>query len=67
MAGFGKVSASVSPRATHSTTKSLGADEAKFALHSRVVDYGVVLSSPADSRRTVANESGSHIGFPNVA
>jgi hypothetical protein len=43
------------------------ADEAKFALRSLLVDYGVVLSSPADSRHAIAHESRSPIGFLNIA
>jgi hypothetical protein len=43
------------------------ADEAKFALHSLVVNHGVVSSWSADSRRAIAHESGYPIGFPNVA
>jgi hypothetical protein len=41
--------------------------EAKFALHSLVVDRGVVSSWSADLRRAMAHESGSPIGFLNVA
>jgi hypothetical protein len=38
-----------------------------FALHSLVVDHGIVSSWLADSRRAIAHESGSHFGFFNVA
>jgi hypothetical protein len=43
------------------------ADEAKFALHSVLIDHGVLASWSADSQRAIAHESGCHIGFPNVA
>jgi hypothetical protein len=43
------------------------ADEAKLALLSSVVDYGVLSSSSTDSRRDIAHESRSPIGFLNVA
>jgi hypothetical protein len=39
----------------------------KFALHSVVVDHGVVSSWLADPRRAIAHESGSQFGFLNVA
>jgi hypothetical protein len=42
-------------------------DEAKFALHSLVVERGVVSSWSADSPRATAHESGSQFGFTNVA
>ena len=43
------------------------ADKAKFALHSLLIDNGVVMSWTADSRCAIAHESGSPIGLPNVA
>jgi hypothetical protein len=41
--------------------------EAKFVLHSLVVNHGVISSWSADSRRAIAHESGCQIGFLNVA
>jgi hypothetical protein len=41
--------------------------KAKFTLHSLLVDHGVESSWSADSRRAIAHESGSPIGFLNVA
>ena len=43
------------------------ADLAKFALRSLQVDHGLVSSWSTNSRRTIAHESGSPIGFLNVA
>jgi hypothetical protein len=41
--------------------------EAKFTLHSLLVDPGVVSSWSADSRRAIAHQSVSPTGSPNVA
>jgi hypothetical protein len=41
--------------------------EARFTLDSLLVDHGVVSSWSAESRRAIAHESGSPIGFLNVA
>jgi hypothetical protein len=43
------------------------ADLAKFALHSLRADHDLVSSWSADSRRALADESGCHVRFPNVA
>jgi hypothetical protein len=43
------------------------AADAKFVLHSLVVKHVVLSSWLADSRRAIAHESDSPIGFPNVA
>ena len=42
------------------------AEVAKFALQNLLVDHGLVSSRTADTRRAIAHESGSPIGFLNV-
>jgi hypothetical protein len=42
-------------------------DEARFILDNLVVNHRVVSSRSADSQRAIAHESGSPVGFPNVA
>jgi hypothetical protein len=67
MAGFGKVSGRRAPRDAIDNEFFRMVAVVKFALHSVVVDHGVVSSWLADSRRTIAHESGSQFGFLNVA
>jgi hypothetical protein len=67
MAGFGKVSGRLAPHDAIDNEFFRMADLAKFALHSKVVNDGVVSSWSADSRRVIAYESGSLFGIPNVA
>jgi hypothetical protein len=43
------------------------ADDARFALQSLRVDDGIVSSWSAHSRRAIAREPASPMGFPNVA
>jgi hypothetical protein len=67
MAVFGKGSAALSPRDAIDNKLFTMADLAKFAFQGSVVDHGLVSLWSAHSRRAIAHESASQIGFLTVA
>ena len=52
---------------TRHKSAELACLKAKFTLYNLIVNHAVVSSWSADSRRAIAHESGSLIGFPKVA